>query len=238
MSKAISVVISLKVTGAVGAAGLLAACGGNGGACFQHRFCSRGCFRGWPEQRSRYPDHELVGGESRYNAYQEALKASLLSTPPSPSTPPSLHGPAGRTPCPPSLQAAWLRMSARSTGTGCTTTPATARPSWSEQRHRLPGYVPVGRRKAGACNVANAQQCVPISMTGRVFTGTTTLTSLASPSPPLRTCSFAARLSRRSWAMIAPLHLGAYDRMTMMVFTRVQVRQGLGRSHLYPELHR
>lgn len=61
MSKAISRRDFLKVTGAVGAAGLLAACGGNGGAASSTVFRSRGCFRGWPEQRSRYSDHELVG---------------------------------------------------------------------------------------------------------------------------------------------------------------------------------
>ena len=39
MSKAISRRDFIKVTGAVGAAGLLAACGGNSGAGFQHRSC-------------------------------------------------------------------------------------------------------------------------------------------------------------------------------------------------------
>ena len=76
MSKAISRRDFLKVTGAVGAAGLLAACGGNGGAASST--ASSAAEAASVAGLSSDPVTLTMswwGGESRHNAYQEALKA-------------------------------------------------------------------------------------------------------------------------------------------------------------------
>ncbi len=61
-------------------------------------------------------------------------------------------------------------MSARSTGTGCT--------NYSKNGqtfidlNSVSDYLDLTQwdeAKLAACNVANAQQCVPVSMTGRIF---------------------------------------------------------------------
>ena len=62
MSKAISRRDFLKVTGAVGAAGLLAACGGNGGAASSTASsAAEAASVAGLSSDPRYPDHELVG---------------------------------------------------------------------------------------------------------------------------------------------------------------------------------
>ena len=76
MSKAISRRDFLKVTGAVGAAGLLAACGGNGGAASSTASSAAEAVS--VAGLSSDPVTLTMswwGGESRHNAYQEALKA-------------------------------------------------------------------------------------------------------------------------------------------------------------------
>ena len=57
--------------------------------------------------------------------------------------------------------------------------------------------------KLAACNVANAQQCVPVSMTGRIFYWNKTTFDKAGISFPttLDELMLPARPSRRSWAM-------------------------------------
>ena len=73
MSKAISRRDFLKVTGAVGAAGLLAACGGNGGAASST--ASSAAEAASVAGLSSDPVTLTMswwGGESRHNAYQEA----------------------------------------------------------------------------------------------------------------------------------------------------------------------
>ena len=65
MSKAISRRDFIKVTGAVGAAGLLAACGGNSGAASSTAPASSAAAASVEAvgglSSDRYPDHELVG---------------------------------------------------------------------------------------------------------------------------------------------------------------------------------
>ena len=76
--------------------------------------------------------------------------------------------------------------------------------------------------KLGACNVANAQQCVPISMTGRIFYWNMTTFNKAGITevPATEDDLFAAgkAFQEKLGDDYYPLHLGAYDRMILMVF--------------------
>ena len=76
--------------------------------------------------------------------------------------------------------------------------------------------------KLGACNVANAQQCVPISMTGRIFYWNMTTFNKAGITevPSTEDDLFAAgkAFQEKLGDDYYPLHLGAYDRMILMVF--------------------
>ena len=97
--------------------------------------------------------------------------------------------------------------------------------------------------KLGACNVANAQQCVPISMTGRIFYWNMTTFNKAGITevPSTEDDLFAAgkAFQEKLGDDYYPLHLRIRPYDPDGVLPRVQVRQGLGRSHhLYPELHR
>ena len=76
MSKAISRRDFLKVTGAVGAAGLLAACGGssNSTAASTASSAAAASVAGLSSDPVTLT-MSWWGGESRHNAYQEALKA-------------------------------------------------------------------------------------------------------------------------------------------------------------------
>lgn len=73
-----------------------------------------------------------------------------------------------------------------------------------------------------ACNVGGAQQCVPISMTGRIFYWNMTPFNKAGITEYPKTLddllaagkAFKEKLGEDYY----PLHLGAYDRMIMMVF--------------------
>ena len=78
MSKAISRRDFLKVSGAVGAAGLLAACGGSGNAGSTATSTAASSAAASVAGLSSDPVTLTMswwGGESRHNAYQEALKA-------------------------------------------------------------------------------------------------------------------------------------------------------------------
>ena len=76
--------------------------------------------------------------------------------------------------------------------------------------------------KLGACNVANSQQCVPISMTGRIFYWNMTTFNKAGITevPKTEEDLFAAgkAFQEKLGDDYYPLHLGAYDRMILMVF--------------------
>ena len=75
--------------------------------------------------------------------------------------------------------------------------------------------------KLGACNVANAQQCAPISMTGRIFYWNKTTFDKAGISFPTTLDELMAAgktFQEKLGDDYYPLHLGAYDRMILMVF--------------------
>ena len=224
MSKAISRRDFLKVTGAVGAAGLLAACGGNGGATSST--ASSAAEAASVAGLSSDPVTLTMswwGGESRHNAYQEALKAFSAE-----------HTTITVNP----TFAAWSgwedTMSTKFAG-GVAEDVCQINWNWLYNYsgngqtfldlNSVTDYLDMSQwddAKLGACNVANAQQCVPISMTGRIFYWNMTTFNKAGITevPATEDDLFAAgkAFQEKLGDDYYPLHLGAYDRMILMVF--------------------
>ena len=224
MSKAISRRDFLKVTGAVGAAGLLAACGGNGGAASST--ASSAAEAASVAGLSSDPVTLTMswwGGESRHNAYQEALKAFSAE-----------HTNITVNP----TFAAWSgwedTMSTKFAG-GVAEDVCQINWNWLYNYsgngqtfldlNSVTDYLDMSQwddAKLGACNVANAQQCVPISMTGRIFYWNMTTFNKAGITevPSTEDDLFAAgkAFQEKLGDDYYPLHLGAYDRMILMVF--------------------
>ena len=73
-----------------------------------------------------------------------------------------------------------------------------------------------------ACYVANSQQCVPVSMTGRIFFWNMTTFNKAGITEVPKTLDDLMAAGKafqdKLGADYYPLHLGAYDRMILMVF--------------------
>ena len=224
MSKAISRRDFLKVTGAVGAAGLLAACGGNGGAASSTASSAAEAVS--VAGLSSDPVTLTMswwGGESRHNAYQEALKAFSAE-----------HTTITVNP----TFAAWSgwedTMSTKFAG-GVAEDVCQINWNWLYNYsgngqtfldlNSVTDYLDMSQwddAKLGACNVANAQQCVPISMTGRIFYWNMTTFNKAGITevPSTEDDLFAAgkAFQEKLGDDYYPLHLGAYDRMILMVF--------------------
>ena len=224
MSKAISRRDFLKVTGAVGAAGLLAACGGNGGAASST--ASSAAEAASVAGLSSDPVTLTMswwGGESRHNAYQEALKAFSAE-----------HTTITVNP----TFAAWSgwedTMSTKFAG-GVAEDVCQINWNWLYNYSgngqtfldlsSVTDYLDMSQwddAKLGACNVANAQQCVPISMTGRIFYWNMTTFNKAGITevPSTEDDLFAAgkAFQEKLGDDYYPMHLGAYDRMILMVF--------------------
>ena len=224
MSKAISRRDFLKVTGAVGAAGLLAACGGNGGAASST--ASSAAEAASVAGLSSDPVTLTMswwGGESRHNAYQEALQAFSAE-----------HTTITVNP----TFAAWSgwedTMSTKFAG-GVAEDVCQINWNWLYNYsgngqtfldlNSVTDYLDMSQwddAKLGACNVANAQQCVPISMTGRIFYWNMTTFNKAGITevPATEDDLFAAgkAFQEKLGDDYYPLHLGAYDRMILMVF--------------------
>ena len=224
MSKAISRRDFLKVTGAVGAAGLLAACGGNGGAASST--ASSAAEAASVAGLSSDPVTLTMswwGGESRHNAYQEALKAFSAE-----------HTTITVNP----TFAAWSgwedTMSTKFAG-GVAEDVCQINWNWLYNYsgngqtfldlNSVTDYLDMSQwddAKLGACNVANAQQCVPISMTGRIFYWNMTTFNKAGitevPSTEDELFAAGKAFQEKLGDDYYPLHLGAYDRMILMVF--------------------
>ena len=224
MSKAISRRDFLKVTGAVGAAGLLAACGGNGGAASST--ASSAAEAASVAGLSSDPVTLTMswwGGESRHNAYQEALKAFSAANSNITVNP---------------TFAAWSgwedTMSTKFAG-GVAEDVCQINWNWLYNYsgngqtfidlNSVTDYLDLSQwddAKLGACNVANAQQCVPISMTGRIFYWNMTTFNKAGITEVPKTLDDLMNAGKAFQEKLGddyyPLHLGAYDRMILMVF--------------------
>ena len=224
MSKAISRRDFLKVTGAVGAAGLLAACGGNGGAASST--ASSAAEAASVAGLSSDPVTLTMswwGGESRHNAYQEALKAFSAE-----------HTTITVNP----TFAAWSgwedTMSTKFAG-GVAEDVCQINWNWLYNYsgngqtfldlNSVTDYLDMSQwddAKLAACNVANAQQCVPVAMTGRIFYWNMTTFNKAGITEVPKTLDDLMAAGKafqdKLGADYYPMHLGAYDRMILMVF--------------------
>ena len=224
MSKAISRRDFLKVTGAVGAAGLLAACGGNGGAASST--ASSAAEAASVAGLSSDPVTLTMswwGGESRHNAYQEAIKAFMAKNSTITINPTfaawsgwedtmstKFAGGVAEDVC--QINWNWLYNYSKNGQTFVdlnSTTDYLDLSQWDDSQ-------------LAACNVANAQQCVPVSMTGRIFYWNMTTFNKAGITevPATEDDLFAAgkAFQEKLGDDYYPLHLGAYDRMILMVF--------------------
>ena len=226
MSKAISRRDFLKVSGAVGAAGLLAACGGSSNAGSTATSTAASSAAASVAGLSSDPVTLTMswwGGESRHNAYQEAIKAFSAE-----------HSTITVNP----TFAAWSgwedTMSTKFAG-GVAEDVCQINWNWLYNYsgngqtfldlNSVTDYLDMSQwddAKLGACNVANAQQCVPISMTGRIFYWNMTTFNKAGITevPATEDDLFAAgkAFQEKLGDDYYPLHLGAYDRMILMVF--------------------
>ena len=225
MSKAISRRDFLKVTGAVGAAGLLAACGGSSNSTAASTASSAAEAASVAGLSSDPVTLTMSwwGGESRHNAYQEALKAFSAANSNITVNP---------------TFAAWSgwedTMSTKFAG-GVAEDVCQINWNWLYNYsgngqtfidlNSVTDYLDLSQwddAKLGACNVANAQQCVPISMTGRIFYWNMTTFNKAGITevPKTEDDLFAAgkAFQEKLGDDYYPLHLGAYDRMILMVF--------------------
>ena len=224
MSKAISRRDFLKVTGAVGAAGLLAACGGssNSTAASTASSAAAASVAGLSSDPVTLT-MSWWGGESRHNAYQEALKAFSAANSNITINP---------------TFAAWSgwedTMSTKFAG-GVAEDVCQINWNWLYNYsgnaqtfidlNSVTEYLDMSQwddAKLAACNVANSQQCVPISMTGRIFYWNMTTFNKAGITevPTTEDDLFAAgkAFQEKLGDDYYPMHLGAYDRMILMVF--------------------
>ena len=225
MSKAISRRDFLKVSGAVGAAGLLAACGGSGNAGSTATSTAASSAAASVAGLSSDPVTLTMswwGGESRHNAYQEAIKAFSAE-----------HSTITVNP----TFAAWSgwedTMSTKFAG-GVAEDVCQINWNWLYNYSKngqtfidlnsVSEYLDLTQwdeAKLAACNVANAQQCVPVSMTGRIFYWNKTTfdkAGIAFPTTLDELMAAGKTFQEKLGDDYYPLHLGAYDRMILMVF--------------------
>ena len=226
MSKAISRRDFLKVSGAVGAAGLLAACGGSSNAGSTATSTAASSAAASVAGLSSDPVTLTMswwGGESRHNAYQDAIKAFSAE-----------HSNITVNP----TFAAWSgwedTMSTKFAG-GVAEDVCQINWNWLYNYsgngqtfidlNSVTDYLDLTQwddAKLGACNVANAQQCVPISMTGRIFYWNMTTFNKAGITEVPKTLDDLMNAGKTFKEKLGddyyPLHLGAYDRMILMVF--------------------
>ena len=226
MSKAISRRDFLKVSGAVGAAGLLAACGGSSNAGSTATSTAASSAAASVAGLSSDPVTLTMswwGGESRHNAYQEAIKAFSAE-----------HSTITVNP----TFAAWSgwedTMSTKFAG-GVAEDVCQINWNWLYNYsgngqtfmdlNSVTDYLDLSQwddAKLAACNVANAQQCVPVSMTGRIFYWNMTTFNKAGITEVPKTLDDLMNAGKTFKEKLGddyyPLHLGAYDRMILMVF--------------------
>ena len=228
MSKAISRRDFIKVTGAVGAAGLLAACGGNSGAASSTAPASSAAAASVEAVGGLSSDPVTLtmswwGGESRHNAYQEAIKAFMAKNSTITVNPTfaawsgwedtmstKFAGGVAEDVC--QINWNWLYNYSKNGQTFVdlnSTTDYLDLSQWDEAQ-------------LAACNVANAQQCVPVSMTGRIFYWNMTTFNKAGITEVPKSLDDLMAAGKTFQEKLGddyyPLHLGAYDRMILMVF--------------------
>ena len=228
MSMAISRRNFLLATGAVGAAGLLAACGGNTAASSTASSVASAPAASADESLalSDGPVSMTIswwGGDSRHAAYQDAIK-EFQAEHSNITVEPTFAAWSG-----------WEEKMAAAFIAGNAQDVCQINWNW------LYNYSADGSKfvdlntvsnfldltqwdesAMNACYVANAQQCVPVSMTGRIFFWNMTTFNKAGITEVPKTLddlkaagkAFQEKLGNDYY----PMHLGAYDRMILMVF--------------------
>ena len=227
MSKAISRRNFLLATGAVGAAGLLAACGGNSASSTASSVASAPAASA--DESLALSDGPVSmtiswwGGDSRHAAYQNAIK-EFQAEHDNITIEPTFAAWSG-----------WEEKMAAAFIAGNAQDVCQVNWNW------LYNYSADGSKfvdlntvsnfldltqwdesAMNACYVANAQQCVPVSMTGRIFFWNMTTFNKAGITEVPKTLddlkaagkAFQEKLGNDYY----PMHLGAYDRMILMVF--------------------
>ena len=229
MSKAISRRNFLMATGAVGAAGLLAACGSKPAASSTASSAASQAPAASADESLALSDGPVSlsiswwGGDSRHAAYQSALEA-FQAEHSNITVEPTFAAWSG-----------WEEKMAAAFIAGNAQDVCQVNWNWL-YNYSADGSKFVDLNTASkfidltqwdaaamdACYVANSQQCVPVSMTGRIFYWNMTtfnkagITEVPKSLDDLMAAgkAFQEKLGNDYY----PMHLGAYDRMILMVF--------------------
>ena len=229
MSKAISRRNFLMATGAVGAAGLLAACGSKPAASSTASSAASQAPAASADESLALSDGPVNlsiswwGGDSRHAAYQSALEA-FQAEHSNITVEPTFAAWSG-----------WEEKMAAAFIAGNAQDVCQVNWNWLYNYsadgskfvdlNTTSKFIDLTQWDAAAmdaCYVANSQQCVPVSMTGRIFYWNMTtfnkagITEVPKSLDDLMAAgkAFQEKLGNDYY----PLHLGAYDRMILMVF--------------------
>ena len=228
MSMAISRRNFLLATGAVGAAGLLSACGGNTAASSTASSVASAPAASADDSLALTDGPVSMtiswwGGDSRHEAYQNAIK-EFESEHDNITIEPTFAAWSG-----------WEEKMAAAFIAGNAQDVCQVNWNW------LYNYSADGSKfvdlntttnfldltqfdqaALDACTVANAQQCVPVSMTGRIFFWNMTTFNKAGITEVPKTLDDLMAAGKAFKEKLGddyyPMHLGAYDRMILMVF--------------------
>ena len=225
MSKAISRRDFLKVSGAVGAAGLLAACGGSGnaGSTATSTAASAASVAGLSSDPVTLT-MSWWGGESRHNAYQEAIKAFMAKNSTITINPTfaawsgwedtmstKFAGGVAEDVC--QINWNWLYSFTNADGS-----------SKFYDLNQVADIIDLSQFNESAlaqCTIDGQLLAIPVSMTGRIFYWNKTTFDKAGISYPTTLDELMAAgktFQEKLGDDYYPLHLGAYDRMILMVF--------------------
>ena len=226
MSKAISRRDFMKVTGAVGAAGLLAACGGNSAASSSAASTAPAASADESLALSDGPVSMTIswwGGDSRHEAYQNAIK-EFQAEHTNITIEPTFAAWSG-----------WEEKMAAAFIAGNAQDVCQVNWNWlynySADGSKFVDLNTVSKfldltqwdaAAMDACYVANSQQCVPVSMTGRIFFWNMTTFNKAGITEVPKSLDDLMAAGKAFKEKLGddyyPMHLGAYDRMILMVF--------------------
>ena len=229
MSKAISRRDFMKVTGAVGAAGLLAACGGNSAASGSAASTASSAPAASADESLALSDGPVSmtiswwGGDSRHEAYQNAIK-EFQAEHTNITIEPTFAAWSG-----------WEEKMAAAFIAGNAQDVCQVNWNWlynySADGSKFVDLNTVSKfldltqwdtAAMDACYVANSQQCVPVSMTGRIFFWNMTTFNKAGITEVPKSLDDLMAAGKAFKEKLGddyyPMHLGAYDRMILMVF--------------------
>ena len=229
MSKAISRRNFLMATGAVGAAGLLAACGSKPAASSTASSAASQAPAASADESLALSDGPVSmtiswwGGDSRHEAYQNAIK-EFQAEHTNITIEPTFAAWSG-----------WEEKMAAAFIAGNAQDVCQVNWNWlynySADGSKFVDLNTVSKfldltqwddAAMDACYVANSQQCVPVSMTGRIFFWNMTTFNKAGITEVPKSLDDLMAAGKAFKEKLGddyyPMHLGAYDRMILMVF--------------------